>query len=285
MHRSESEPDDGGGIPGSPRLSDRPPVGEPLVVSRRHGGRRPAESAEPAVVVPTGPLAGQVGLVTGAAGEIGGAFVDALVDRGARVLLVDDDLDSLRSTAARLPSDDRAVVLRCDLSSVDDVEAACEFVRLAGASVDLVVHAATVVPAPTTDAVEALDRQYAVGVRAPTLLSTRLAPSMSSSAGVLFVDREPPVDDAGGTARRAVLDAARQGLVDVLRHELVVDDVRLLSASCSPSSDAAEFAAVVLDAACRPGVARVTSLSVGATLPIDPAVPVEPNRSDAQPID
>lgn len=282
MHRAENEPDDGGSIPGSPRLSDSPPVGEPLVVSRRRGGTKPAEAA---VVVPTGPLAGQVGLVTGAAGEIGGAFVDALVDRGARVLLVDDDLDSLRDAAARLPSDDRAVVLRCDLSSVDDVEATCEFVRLAGASVDLVVHAASTVPAPTADAVEALDRQYAVGVRAPTLLSSRLAPSMSATAGVLFVDREPPPDDAGGTARRAVLDAARQGLVDVLRHELVADGVRLLSASCSPSSDAAEFASVVLDAACRPGVARVTSLSVGATLPVDPALPGDPTRPDAQPID
>lgn len=270
MLRLESEPDEGGGVPGSPRLSDRPPVGEPLVVSRRRGARQPAE---PAVPVPTGPLAGQVGLVTGAAGELGLAFVDALVDRGARVLLLDRDLDGLRSAASRLPSDDRGVVLRCDLGSVADVEAVCDFVRMAGTSVDLVVHAASTDPGGDEDTVEALDHQYAVGVRAPVLLATHLASSMAPSAGVLVVDREPPPGDAGAVARRAVLASARQGLVELLRSGLVADGVHLLSASCSPTSDAGEFASVVLDAACRPGDARVTNLSVGAapdiTQPLD----------------
>ena len=259
MHRMESDPEDGGPA-GSPRQSDSPPVGEPLVVSRRAAPRTAAPALE---AVPTGPLAGQVGLVTGATGELGAAFVDALVDRGARVWMVDGDLAALRGVADRVGGDDRTVALRCDVGSADDVADACDFVRLAGTSVDLVVHAATAAAAeeaPT--AFGALDAEYAVGVRAPSLFAAHLAPSLTDRAGVLFVDRLPEPDDDRAAARRTVIDAARRGLVDVLRSDLADGDVRLLSATCSPASDAAEFASLVLDAACRPGDVHVTGLVV-----------------------
>jgi hypothetical protein len=260
MQRTDSEPDDGGAS-GSPRASDSPPVGEGLVVSRR---RPPTAEATAEPTVPTGPMAGRLGVVTGATGELGIAFAGALAGRGARVVLVDADLDALCRAAAALPGADPALVLRCDLGSADDVAAACSFLRRAGTNVDLVVHAAAASESfpVLSGPVESLDEQYLINVRAPSLLSQHLAGSMSEGARVVFVDRDPEPSEDGGPAQRSVLAAARRELVEVLRHELWGGDVSLLAASCASSSASVDVAEAVLDVAARGGPARVTAVRV-----------------------
>ncbi len=270
MQRSEMDPDEGG-PGGSPRTSDRPPVGEPLVVSKRRPVQPAAEPEPPPP--PPGPLAGRVGLVTGATGDLGSAFAGALGERGARVCLLDADLDALRSSAARVGAGDPPLVLRCDLGSADDVRSVCDFLRRSGARLDLVVHAATAPQDGTVldSPVDGLDEHYLIEVRAPSILAQELADALAPGASVVFVDREPGHADAGAGAQRSVLAAARRGLVDVLRAELGDGDVRLVSASCAGDSVASDVAEVVLDAVFRTGPGRVTDLRV---LSLPPAEPV-----------
>ena len=196
MQRSEMDPDEGG-PGGSPRTSDRPPVGEPLVVSKRRPVQPAAEPEPPAP--PPGPLAGRVGLVTGATGDLGSAFAGALGERGARVCLLDADLDALRSSAARVGAGDPPLVLRCDLGSADDVRSVCDFLRRSGARLDLVVHAATAPQDGTVldSPVDGLDEHYLIEVRAPSILAQELADSLAPGASVVFVDREPDHADVG----------------------------------------------------------------------------------------
>jgi NAD(P)-dependent dehydrogenase (short-subunit alcohol dehydrogenase family) len=69
-------------------------------------------------------LDGEVALITGAAGGIGGAFAEAMVEAGADVALVDIDEDELEDVAGRLRSDTEADVytITADVSEIEDTE-------------------------------------------------------------------------------------------------------------------------------------------------------------------
>jgi len=64
-------------------------------------------------------LSGKVAVVTGAAGEIGSATIRLLAERGARVVAVDRDADSLKRATAKLPASTLPVV--ADVTREDDV--------------------------------------------------------------------------------------------------------------------------------------------------------------------
>ena len=84
------------------------------------------------------PLAGQVAVVTGAAGAIGAATAKAFADAGAEVALLDLDEDAV---AARRPkrSAARRSALKCDVTSAGSVRAAFAKVVDAFGGVDIVV--------------------------------------------------------------------------------------------------------------------------------------------------
>lgn len=67
-------------------------------------------------------LAGQVAIVTGAAGILGSRYVHALVDRGASVVIVDVDRDRCQALANNLPEPAAAMAVGADVSDPESVE-------------------------------------------------------------------------------------------------------------------------------------------------------------------
>jgi len=74
------------------------------------------------------PLAGQIAVVTGAAGAIGAATARAFAKAGAEVALLDRDIEAARATAAAIGG--AALALPCDVTDAASVRDA--FARIAG---------------------------------------------------------------------------------------------------------------------------------------------------------
>lgn len=249
--------------PASPRQSrsmpdDRPPVGEPLVASRRPRARSPHEprngdslaaSAADAPAVPEPPpFAGRSVLVTGATSELGTAFAASFAEAGAEIHLLDDDLIRLREVAAELPGASRALVLCCDLGSVEQIRSVGDFLERAEAAPDIVVHAAQVREPGTAlgSPIEDLDEHYLIGVRGPTVLLQAIVPQLSPGSTVVFADRAIDLDPVD--AHGAVVDAARMRLIDALRSELDGRGVTVMTARWTADTPPAEVAGRVVSA-------------------------------------
>jgi len=272
MQQTEQDPEDVTGAAVPRQSDDRPPVGEPLVVSRRNPLARPARAGAPTSAATSsderGPKAtpavaavvdqrsvqldGQVAVVTSAAGELGAAFAAELVGRGARVMLVDVDLAGLLDVADTL-SFGRVVPLRCDLGSDADVVAACDFVSRAG-PVNLVVHVDESAGRSAGDGagdgsagdagqgLAGLDDRFRSAVRGPVALFESMAGSFGPSPLVVLAQNsaDASADALAGAATAVVRD-----------HMPAVAGMRVTSAAYGQDFGADAFASAVLDLVLR----------------------------------
>src|SRR5208282_5333618 len=83
------------------------------------------------------PLAGQIAVITGAAGAIGAATAKAFAAAGAEVALLDVDLAAARQTAAAIGP--TALPVPCDVTDAASVRAAFDQVAATFGGVDIVV--------------------------------------------------------------------------------------------------------------------------------------------------
>ena len=83
-------------------------------------------------------LEGKRTLVTGAASGFGKAIAETYVREGAKVAIVDLNIDAARDVAAGLG--DMAIAIRCDVSKGDEVQAAVEETVAAFGGLDIVVN-------------------------------------------------------------------------------------------------------------------------------------------------
>ena len=87
---------------------------------------------------PVSSMRGKVALITGGARGIGAATADRLIERGARVVLVDADADALNELVERLGAG-RASALVADVTELADMEAAVAHAVSRFGAVDVVV--------------------------------------------------------------------------------------------------------------------------------------------------
>ncbi len=146
-------------------------------------------------------LSGKVAVVTGAASGIGAAIAETFADRGARVALLDMNLDAARSRAAGLTG---AVAIACNVTDAKSVDGALTEVRAQLGAPDIVVNSAGIVDlAPAQDLSQgAWDRTMAVNLTGTFLVA--------QAAGRMMI--------AEGKGGRIVNLASQAGSVAIEEH-------------------------------------------------------------------
>jgi NAD(P)-dependent dehydrogenase (short-subunit alcohol dehydrogenase family) len=132
-------------------------------------------------------LRGKRALITGASAGIGYAVADALVARGATVVLVCRDQQRGEEALARLHATHRGARLelrRVDVASLDEVRRFCD--EDPGPIDALVLNAGVLMPTRELTT-ERLERTFATHVAGPHLMTVLLADRLRPQARVVFV--------------------------------------------------------------------------------------------------
>lgn len=174
---------------------------------------------------------GRTHLVTGATSGIGRAVAQRLAARGDRLMLVVRSEDRVERLAAAIPSYWRIVV-----TDLADIEALADFDPLDGKPevdrIDSVVHAAGVAelgPVETMDA-GAWQRQLAVNLVAPALLTRAVLPALRAAGGtVVFVNSGAGLFAHPDWSAYAAAKHGLRALADALRAEEAPHGVRVTS--------------------------------------------------------
>jgi NADP-dependent 3-hydroxy acid dehydrogenase YdfG len=193
-------------------------------------------------------------MVTGAAGTIGQALATRLLTRGARLCLIGRTRDSLERLAlSASASRDRVHLWAVDIADDDQVRQFSKDIESQYGSVDILVHCAGSIALDSLrDAnVEDFDRQYAVNVRAPYLLTQLLLPAIIAGRGqIVFVNSSAGLNARKGAAQYAATKHALRGLANSLREEVNEHGVRVLSVF--PGRTAGRMQAAVFEREKRP---------------------------------
>jgi NADP-dependent 3-hydroxy acid dehydrogenase YdfG len=178
-------------------------------------------------------FAGQVAIVTGAGGGIGGAISRQLAAHGATVCLVGRKAARLEAVARSAgESSGRFVCCPADLTvdaEIEDLRARIE--RECGGA-DIVVHSAGVISLGRLDEarVEQMDWHYRVNVRASYALTCALLPWLKARRGqVVFMNSTVGLTARAGVGQYAATKHALRAIADSLRDEVNPDGVRVLS--------------------------------------------------------
>lgn len=134
-------------------------------------------------------FAGKIALVTGAARGIGRTIAERLHAGGARVLLVDCNAEGVRAAAASLRSANGAyaIPLVTDLADPADITTLAKQVNELAPVLDILVNNAGIeLDLPFEQvATELFDRVIAINLRAPLLLTQKLASRFPAGGGAI----------------------------------------------------------------------------------------------------
>lgn len=177
------------------------------------------------------PLAGQLAIVTGASGGIGGAIAIALAREGMALHLVARDPARLEAIAARAAVHAaRVAVTSVDLANLDQVEALVR--ATAEAKLGVLVHSAGLYArghhkARARDEYAAL---FAANVGGPMYLTQLLLPQLCAGGGqVVFVNSTQALAPSPTVGLFAATQQALKAMADTLRDEVNGDGIRVLS--------------------------------------------------------
>ena len=177
-------------------------------------------------------LAGKVAIVTGAASGIGAAIAEAFAARGARVALLDTNLDAATARAASL-TDSHAVT--CDVTDSASVAAAVAEVQTAMGGIDILVNSAGIVDlAPAEDISRAAwDRTLAVNLTGSFLMAQVVGRAMiargkggrivnlASQAGSVAIDEHV----AYCASKFAIIGVTKSLALEWGRHGITVNSI------------------------------------------------------------
>jgi NAD(P)-dependent dehydrogenase (short-subunit alcohol dehydrogenase family) len=124
-------------------------------------------------------MAGKVALVTGGASGMGRIYARRLAAQGARVAIFDVNQDGLDAIAAESQN---LTGFRCDIASLEDVNARVADVETALGPVDLLVHAAALMPAYALadHSHEDMERLFRINYFGTTYMVRAVLPSMQA---------------------------------------------------------------------------------------------------------
>jgi 3-oxoacyl-[acyl-carrier protein] reductase len=167
-------------------------------------------------------LEGKTALVTGAGSGIGKCIAETYAREGARIAVVDLDVDAAKQVARGIGNN--AIALRCDVSKKSDIDAAVGETLAAFGALDILVNnaGATHVNKPMLEiGEEEFDRIYAVNVKGVFLGCQAVVPHFRKAGGGVIVN----IGSTAGLRPRPGLSVynATKGAVHILTKSLAVE--------------------------------------------------------------
>jgi 3-oxoacyl-[acyl-carrier protein] reductase len=167
-------------------------------------------------------LADKIALVTGAGSGMGACIAETFAREGARVAVVDIDVDAAKTVARAIGN--TALALGCDVTKSAEIDTAIRSTLAAFDRIDILVNNAGVahVNKPVTEISEAeLDRVLAVNVKGVFLFSQAMVPVFRRQGGGVMIN----IGSTAGLRPRPGLSAynATKGAVHTLTQTLAVE--------------------------------------------------------------
>lgn len=168
-------------------------------------------------------LNGKIALITGAASGFGEAMAHRFAERGARVAIVDLNLEKAQAVADAIGAD-KAIALRADVSKRADIDAVVADTIKAFGVPNIVINNAGYThknqPALEVDE-ETFDRVLAVNIKGVYLMVQAVVPAMRDNGGGVILN----VGSVSGIRPRPGLSwyAGSKGATNVLSKALAVE--------------------------------------------------------------
>ena len=178
------------------------------------------------------PFAGQIAIVTGASGGIGGAIAAALAGGGAQVHAVGRDRAKLEAFAARKEWDGAVTPFPTDLTKDDQIASLVDHVGSRFGRLDILVHSAGTIAHGTLEKapIETMDALYTGNFRGPYLLTKQALPLLKMPRGqIVFINSSTGLSVRPDTGQYSAMQHAFKALADGFRNEVNADHVRVLS--------------------------------------------------------
>jgi NAD(P)-dependent dehydrogenase (short-subunit alcohol dehydrogenase family) len=176
-------------------------------------------------------LNGQTCVVTGASSGIGREIALGLASAGGSVCAIGRRREALEELAeAGGPS--RFAIYVADLTKDDEVASLTGELAAHSGSLDVLVHSAGTISLAGLEraAIDDFDRQYAINVRAPYLVTKKLLPALRRSKGqIVFINSSAGLAARSNAGQFAATQHALKAIADGLREEVNADGIRVLS--------------------------------------------------------
>jgi len=171
-------------------------------------------------------------LITGATSGIGKSITEALLQEGARGILIGRSRKILDEIRTGREESGKVLTLCKDLEDPDQIYDIPKFVRENNLEIDILIHSAgyfNLAPvADTTD--EMLDKSYRVNFRAPAILTRELLENLSAQKGeILFINSTAADQPKAGIAAYAASKAALKSFAESLYQEVAPRGIRVSS--------------------------------------------------------
>lgn len=173
-------------------------------------------------------MAGKVAIVTGGASGMGQITARRLAKQGARVAIFDVNDQGLQDTAAE---SDNITAFRCDISSLQDVEAKVAEVVSEVGPVELLVHAAALMPGHSLidHTHEDMERLFRINYFGTTYMVRKVLPAMMERGGgrIIVFGSIAGVALVPKMGAYCATKAAVNAYIEVLQNEIRNSGVRI----------------------------------------------------------
>jgi len=173
-------------------------------------------------------------VITGGGSGIGFAMAKLLVDRGARVVITGRSRTTLEAAQAQL--DDNVMTVPGDVSSGADLDALGDRVKKHFGTLDALFVNAGISPLTPFESTseETFDELFAINARGAYFTVQKLAPLLSTGAGVVLTTSVANVMGIPETSAYAASKAALRSMARSFSRELLARGVRVNAISSGP---------------------------------------------------